>query len=68
MLKRINGGKPISSNPRKPGSIDLVKEIGAFAILGVIRFLEGYYLIVITKRSKVATIGLHNIYKVIHLT
>uniref|UniRef100_H2YYI3 SAC domain-containing protein n=1 Tax=Ciona savignyi TaxID=51511 RepID=H2YYI3_CIOSA len=31
---------------------------------GFIRFMEGYYLILITKRSKVAEIGGHSIYKI----
>lgn len=31
---------------------------------GFIRFLEGYYIILITKRRKVAVIGHHTIYKI----
>lgn len=32
--------------------------------LGFIRFLEGYYVILINKRRKVAVIGHHSIYKI----
>uniref|UniRef100_A0A1B6BYX7 SAC domain-containing protein n=1 Tax=Clastoptera arizonana TaxID=38151 RepID=A0A1B6BYX7_9HEMI len=38
--------------------------IGAFGIVGFVRFLEGYYLILVTKRRRVAKIGLHSIYKI----
>lgn len=31
---------------------------------GFVRFLEGYYIILITKRRKIALIGSHTIYKV----
>lgn len=33
-------------------------------ILGFVRFLEGYYIILITKRRKMADIGGHSIYKI----
>lgn len=33
-------------------------------VLGFIKFLEGYYTILITKRRKVAVIGHHTIYKI----
>lgn len=33
-------------------------------IIGFIRFLEGYYIILVTKRRKVAAIGHHTIYKI----
>lgn len=32
--------------------------------LGFIRFLEGYYIILITKRRRVAVIGYHTVYKI----
>lgn len=31
---------------------------------GFIRFLEGYYIILVTKRRKIAMIGSHSIYKI----
>ncbi|XP_076239443.1 polyphosphoinositide phosphatase FIG4 [Calliopsis andreniformis] len=40
--------------------------ISAFGIIGFIRFLEGYYIILVTKRRKVAVIGHHTIYKIEH--
>ena len=33
-------------------------------LLGFIRFLKGYYIVMITEKKKVAKIGRHNIYKV----
>lgn len=32
--------------------------------VGFIRFLEGYYIILINKRRKVAVVGYHTIYKI----
>jgi len=36
----------------------------AFGVLGFIRFLKGFYIVMITEKKKVAKIGRHNIYKV----
>lgn len=33
-------------------------------LLGFVRFMEGYYIILITKRRKMADIGGHSIYKI----
>ncbi|XP_054714497.1 polyphosphoinositide phosphatase-like [Uloborus diversus] len=43
---------------------DLKGTISSFGIVGFVRFLEGYYLILITKRKRVAYIGHHTIYKI----
>ncbi|XP_048480686.1 polyphosphoinositide phosphatase isoform X2 [Plutella xylostella] len=40
------------------------KLVSAFGIVGFIRFLEGYYIILVTKRRKIALIGSHSIYKI----
>ncbi|OWR48279.1 putative FIG4 protein [Danaus plexippus plexippus] len=40
------------------------KLVSAFGIVGFIRFLEGYYIILVTKRGKIAVIGSHSIYKI----
>ncbi|CAF1252025.1 unnamed protein product [Rotaria magnacalcarata] len=40
------------------------KTIHCHGIIGFIKFLEGYYMIVITRRSQVARIGYHRIYKI----
>ncbi|XP_054163956.1 polyphosphoinositide phosphatase-like [Oppia nitens] len=42
----------------------LNRTISAFGIVGFVRFLEGYYLILITKRRRVAQLGHHSIYKI----
>lgn len=34
------------------------------SLTGFVRFLEGYYIVLITKRRKVADIGGHSIYKI----
>ncbi|XP_043259095.1 polyphosphoinositide phosphatase isoform X2 [Colletes gigas] len=39
--------------------------ISAFGIVGFVRFLEGYYIILVTKRCRVAVVGHHTIYKVL---
>lgn len=42
----------------------LTKRLTAWGIMGFIRFTEGYYMLVITKRSCVALIGGHYIYHI----
>ncbi|CAG9859794.1 unnamed protein product [Phyllotreta striolata] len=51
-----------SGNKRAGGGFS--KKISAFGIVGFIKFLEGYYIILITKRRKVSLIGHHTIYKI----
>ncbi|KAK0080798.1 hypothetical protein PV326_007984 [Microctonus aethiopoides] len=38
--------------------------IPAFGLVGFVRFLEGYYIILVTKRRRIAAIGHHTIYKI----
>ncbi|XP_047509279.1 polyphosphoinositide phosphatase [Pieris napi] len=45
-------------------SVGFNKLVSAFGIVGFIRFLEGYYIILVTKRRKIAVIGPHSIYKI----
>ncbi|XP_071801050.1 polyphosphoinositide phosphatase-like isoform X1 [Asterias amurensis] len=56
------------TKPSKPQSqkstAGLARTISAFGILGFVKFLEGYYIILVTKRRRVAVIGGHTIYKV----
>lgn len=40
------------------------KTVSSFGLIGFVKFLHGYYLILIIKRRKVASIGYHTIYKV----
>lgn len=42
----------------------LQRPISAYGILGFVRFLEGYYLLLITKRARCAFIGQHLVYTV----
>uniref|UniRef100_A0A8B9HAY9 FIG4 phosphoinositide 5-phosphatase n=1 Tax=Astyanax mexicanus TaxID=7994 RepID=A0A8B9HAY9_ASTMX len=46
------------------GSSGLSRAVSAFGIVGFVRFLEGHYIILITKRRKMADIGGHSIYKI----
>uniref|UniRef100_A0A3B5LDE0 FIG4 phosphoinositide 5-phosphatase n=1 Tax=Xiphophorus couchianus TaxID=32473 RepID=A0A3B5LDE0_9TELE len=46
------------------GSSGLSRAVSAFGIVGFVRFLEGFYIVLITKRRKMADIGGHSIYKI----
>ncbi|CAH0383130.1 unnamed protein product [Bemisia tabaci] len=48
----------------RSSSSNATKVLSAFGIVGFVRFLEGYYLILITKRRYAAVIRHHIIYKV----
>lgn len=63
----------IVENPNEIGPRDLrklvgtwghTKQISAYGILGFVRFLEGYYLILVTKRTRCAVVGMHLIYTI----
>ncbi|CAF1560283.1 unnamed protein product, partial [Didymodactylos carnosus] len=60
-LRQLLGTIETSS---KTGGSAFSKTIHAYGIVGFIKFLEGYYMILITKRTQVAAIGYHNIYKI----
>jgi hypothetical protein len=40
------------------------KTISSYGIIGFVRFLEGYYIVLITKRLKAAMLGHHSVYKI----
>jgi len=50
------------NRPKYPSG--LTRTVSAFGIVGFVQFLEGYYIVLITKRRKVATIGYHSVYKI----
>ncbi|KAJ8324337.1 hypothetical protein BDV3_005195 [Batrachochytrium dendrobatidis] len=56
LLGMIENGNKITGGLRKI--------TGCFGIFGFVRFLEGYYAILITKRSAVALLGGHYIYHI----
>ncbi|KAK7474795.1 hypothetical protein BaRGS_00033976 [Batillaria attramentaria] len=62
VLSMIDGGN--KSKRAAQGSSGLSKTTSAFGIAGFVRFLEGPYIILITKRKKAALIGPHTIYKI----
>ncbi|KAK7789638.1 hypothetical protein R5R35_005398 [Gryllus longicercus] len=49
---------------QKSSSNGVSRIVSAFGIVGFVKFLEGYYLILVTKRRRVAVIGHHTIYKI----
>lgn len=46
------------------GSGGIKKVTHAYGILGFIKFLQGYYMILVTKRKKVGSFGAHLIYSI----
>ncbi|XP_038059031.1 polyphosphoinositide phosphatase-like isoform X2 [Patiria miniata] len=63
LLRTLEVGNRPKQQGQK-GTAGLARTVSAFGILGFVRFLEGYYIILITKRRRVAIIGGHTIYKI----
>lgn len=42
----------------------LANKRSAFGIFGFVRFLAGYYIILVTSRRRVALLGTHYVYKI----
>ncbi|OQR75685.1 polyphosphoinositide phosphatase-like [Tropilaelaps mercedesae] len=40
------------------------EKLSCFGLVGLVRFLEGYYMVLITRRKQVAAIGQHAVYKI----
>ncbi|XP_021930224.1 polyphosphoinositide phosphatase isoform X2 [Zootermopsis nevadensis] len=49
---------------QRSGSSGVARVVSAFGIVGFVKFLEGYYIILVTKRRRVAFVGYHTIYKI----
>ncbi|XP_078256020.1 polyphosphoinositide phosphatase isoform X2 [Rhinoraja longicauda] len=62
LLSRLDMGNRTKMGQK--GLSGLSKTVSAYGIVGFVRFLEGYYIVFITKRRKVADIGGHSIYKI----
>uniref|UniRef100_A0A669ETE7 FIG4 phosphoinositide 5-phosphatase n=1 Tax=Oreochromis niloticus TaxID=8128 RepID=A0A669ETE7_ORENI len=62
LLGRLDQGNRTKIGQK--GSSGLSRAVLAFGIVGFVRFLEGYYIVLITKRRKMADIGGHSIYKI----
>ncbi|XP_029451142.1 LOW QUALITY PROTEIN: polyphosphoinositide phosphatase [Rhinatrema bivittatum] len=62
LLGRLDLGNRMKMGQK--GSSGLSRTVSAFGIVGFVRFLEGYYMVLITKRRKMADIGGHAIYKI----
>ncbi|XP_053397706.1 polyphosphoinositide phosphatase-like isoform X2 [Mercenaria mercenaria] len=63
LLTTIESGNRTTTK-QKQQSTGLTRSVSAYGIVGFVKFLEGYYMVLITKRSKVALIGGHTIYKI----
>jgi hypothetical protein len=69
MLDMIDDGNRMSNGDRRPGedagnSGGLKPLVKAYGIVGFVRFLDCYYLTLITRRAKVGSIGGNNIYTI----
>ncbi|XP_068087388.1 polyphosphoinositide phosphatase [Hyperolius riggenbachi] len=62
LLARLDLGNRTKMGQK--GSSGLSRAVSAFGIVGFVQFLEGYYIVLITKRRKMADIGGHAIYKI----
>jgi phosphatidylinositol 3,5-bisphosphate 5-phosphatase len=69
MLEMLNAGNRITRSDGRdsdrPNASGLKPIVKAYGILGFIRFLDCYYLTLITRRSKVGDIGGNAIYTII---
>jgi len=63
MLQMIDVGNRTKQSAQR-NVAGMTKTLSAFGVVGFVKFLEGYYMILITKRRKVALVGHHTIYKV----
>uniref|UniRef100_A0A8C4QV97 FIG4 phosphoinositide 5-phosphatase n=1 Tax=Eptatretus burgeri TaxID=7764 RepID=A0A8C4QV97_EPTBU len=62
LLGRLDGGnRARNSQKTVPG---LSPSLSAYGILGFVRFLEGYYAVLVTRRRRVAELGGHAVYRV----
>ncbi|CAH1788511.1 unnamed protein product [Owenia fusiformis] len=61
LLHMIDVGNRSKSTASNAG---LPRKASAFGIVGFVRFLEGYYIVLITKRRRVALLGHHYTYKI----
>ena len=62
LLKMIEVGNRTKVGQRMGSGLN--KTMSSYGIIGFVRFLEGYYIYLITKRLKVAMVGHHSIYKI----
>lgn len=53
--------KAISSNLTNNG---IIRTYNALALIGFIRFTEGYYMMFVTKQTEVAVVGYHIFYSI----
>ena len=65
LLKMIEVGNRTKVGQRMGSGLN--KTMSSYGIIGFVRFLEGYYIYLITKRLKVAMVGHHSIYKIEYL-
>uniref|UniRef100_UPI00358F8A78 polyphosphoinositide phosphatase isoform X1 n=1 Tax=Myxine glutinosa TaxID=7769 RepID=UPI00358F8A78 len=62
LLGRLDGGNRARNSQKTiPG---ISPSLSAYGILGFVRFLEGYYAVLVTRRRRVAELGGHAVYRV----
>ncbi|XP_077367072.1 polyphosphoinositide phosphatase isoform X2 [Festucalex cinctus] len=62
LLGRLDLGNRTKMAQKGPSGLS--RAVSAVGVVGFVRFLEGYYMVLITKRRKMADIGGHSIYKI----
>ncbi|XP_077443761.1 polyphosphoinositide phosphatase [Stigmatopora argus] len=62
LLGRLDLGNRTKIAQKGPSGLS--RAVSAVGIVGFVRFLEGYYMVLITKRRKMADIGGHSVYKI----
>ncbi|XP_052243737.1 polyphosphoinositide phosphatase-like isoform X1 [Dreissena polymorpha] len=63
LLEMIASGN-VKAGKQKHTGEGFMKYVSAYGIVGFVRFLEGYYMVLVTKRSIAAVIGGHVTYKI----
>jgi hypothetical protein len=63
LLIMLDDGNKYAANKFK-SQHGLKQVASAFGIIGFLRFLEGYYIVLVTKRKPVASLGGHTLYKI----
>ncbi|VDN56626.1 unnamed protein product [Dracunculus medinensis] len=58
--------RPLAAIAKRKALVERLSN--AFGLLGAVRFLEGYYILLVTKARVVSTIGYHSIYKIEEVT
>ncbi|CAF0829465.1 unnamed protein product [Brachionus calyciflorus] len=64
LISMINIDNQPGKTPVNGINNGIIRQFNAFVLLGFIKFLEGYYMVLVTKQLPVAVIGYHVIYTI----